>query len=266
MERIQKALEKAYQNRQKTESNHTQFTPKPSRLRISVKNETSPEALRKVNIGTEILTNNRIVAALKNDPRAGLFKTLRNKVLQKMRAFDWNIVALSSPMNGMGKSLMSINLAVSIALDANYSAILVDLDMRNPSVHRYFGLSPQYGLSDYFEHDIDLDDLFIHPNLDSLVILPAGKAISQASVSIIFPKMLNLISELNNRYPDRIVVINLPPLLNTDDAQVLIPIVDTCILVVAEQQTTQDEIKRSLQIIGNKKYFGTILNKSAHAS
>lgn len=265
MERIQKALEKAHQQRQYI------LTQRPVELQKGEKSqplsvdEISYKTTPTINISHEVLMKNRIVAALKNDPRSDLFKILRTKVLQKMRSENMNVLAMTSPTVGVGKSLMAINLAVSIAMDVNYSALLVDLDLRNPSVHKYFGLSPKLGMSNYFTEDRAVSDLLIHPNLDSLVILPAGQPMKDSSELLSTPKMLNLSLELKNRYPDRIVVVNLPPLLNTDDAMAFIPNVDTCILVVSEGQTTKDEIEHSLQLIGEKKYLGTILNKSAQA-
>ncbi|NOT84690.1 MAG: P-loop NTPase [Methylococcaceae bacterium] len=216
-----------------------------------------------VHVDSKTLLNNRVIAAVDDDPRADVFRILRTKVLQRMRSNNANVLALTGPTAGIGKSLVTVNLAVSIAMDSNYSVLLVDMDLRRPSIQQYFGLTPQFGLSDYCVDNKPIADLLINPGIKSLVILPAGKPTRRSSELLSTTKMLNLVAELKDRYPNRIIIIDLPPLLATDDAMTVMPSVDACILVAAEGQTTQDELERSLRLIDEKKYLGAILNKSA---
>lgn len=263
MERIQKALEKASKQRQTTNSaNSNNEEQKLGAIGIKSTDKIAYEQTQTIEVSDESFRKNRVVSALTNDARADLFKILRTKIIQQMKANQWNVLAITSPAEGVGKSLIATNLAISIAMDANYSVLLVDLDLRRPSISSYFDIPADVGVRDYLESDHSIPNLLIHPGLESLVILPAGKPLRSSSELLSTPKMIALANELKNRYPDRIVILDLPPLLHTDDAIMIMPSVDACVLVVAEGETTEDEITRSLQLLGETKYLGTILNKA----
>ena len=109
---------------------------------------------------------------------------------------------------------------------------------------------------------IPLSDLFIYPDIEGLVILPAGRSIRHSSELLSTQKMKDLADEIKNRYSDRVVIIDLPPLLHADDVIVFLPKVDACILVVAEGENTKAEVERSMALIDEEKYLGSVLNKS----
>ncbi len=263
MERKKKALEKAQQQRHDVEGQAVTEVIKTVEAEKEDTDKIEYSKTRHLTVNLEQLKENRIVAAMEDDPRADLYKILRTKVLQKMQANNWNVLAVSSPAPGAGKSLTAINLAISIAMDANYSVLLADLDLRTPSLHQFFGMDDnQPGLRDYFQGDKDISELLIHPGLEKLVVLPAGRPIKRSSDLLSTPKMMELAQELKQRYRDRIVLVNLPPLLQTDDAMVFMPNVDGCILVVAEGESSGDDVEKSIQMIDKEKFIGTILNKS----
>lgn len=266
MDRIQKALEKAHQQRQLESANKSQPLLKNQDTHLPpITEEISYQETQTLKVDKATLIKNRVVAAIKNDPRADIFRILRTKVLKRLRADNANVLAITSPTIGNGKSLIAANLAVSMAMDSNYSVLLVDLDLRRPSIDKYFGLSPHWGLSHYFEDNKPISELLINPGLEKLVILPAGNPMMNSSELLSTPKMLSLTTELKHRYSNRIVIIDLPPILLTDDAMGFMPHADACILVVAEGMNTKDEVERSMQLIEQKKYVGAILNKSADA-
>lgn len=271
MERIHKALEKAGHKRKDNESvatgtqiNRPSVT-KPGLAKKSPVQDIKYTQTQTISVNDETLVENRIVAHLQENKAADLFKILRTKVLQRMSANRWNVLAVTSPSAGAGKSLTAINLAISLAMEANHSVLLADLDFRRPSVHKYFGMAPDKGLVDYFSNDVPINELFINPGIEKLVLLPAGHSIHHSSELLSTPKMLNLTNELKNRYPDRMIIVDLPPLLQSDDAIVFLPNADACLLVVAEGHNTTEEIERSLQLIDETKFLGSVLNKSDEA-
>lgn len=270
MERIQEALEKAKLHRQskaredqiitKADDKDHQQLDSDDAVYNYIHSHINP---RTFNVDQNVLREHRIVADLKDDPRADIFKILRSKILQRMRSNHMNVIAVTSPTAGNGKSLIATSLAISVAMEANHSVLLVDLDFRRPNIHNYFGLSPKQGVIDYLNDGIPLSDLFIYPDIEGLVILPAGQSIRHSSELLSTQKMKDLADEIKNRYSDRVVIIDLPPLLHTDDVIVFLPKVDACILVVAEGENTKAEVERSLALIDEKKYLGSVLNKSS---
>ena len=259
MERIQQALNKAKAEQERL-ANSTDKRIFKSINPLATKIDYTETKV--VYVSAETYYENRVVAALKNDPRGDLIKILRTKVLQKLRSNKWNMLAITSPTVGAGKSLVATNLAISMALDANHSVLLADLDLRRPSVHKYFGYAPEFGLRDYFTRDKDIPDLLFNPSIESLVVLPAGREIRDSSELLSSPMMLELADELKNRYPERVVIVDLPPLLHTDDAMAFLPNVDACLLVIEEGKTTTEQVERSMQIIDRDKFLGCVLNKS----
>ena len=266
MERIKKALEKAQEQRQGNTANQQQPVEGNDSDKATETQEFAYLQTRHIDVSDDFLKQNRIIAGFDEDPRSYVYKILRTKILQEMQSNNWNVLAVSSPNRGAGKSLTAINLAISMAMDANYSVLLVDLDLRNPSIHEYFGMPAEPGLSDYFSGEKTIPELLVHPRQEKMIMLPAGKAIQRSSDVLSTPKMQQLIYDLKHRYSDRIIVVDLPPLLQTDDALVFLPNVDACVLVVAEGESDIEDVQKSIQLIEQKKYLGSILTKSAEGN
>ena len=208
------------------------------------------------------LRENRVILTEEKDSIADAYKVLRTHVLQRMRANQWKTLGVTSPREGNGKTLTAINLAISLAGEVNQTVLLVDLDLRRPSLRRYFVDGPTKGLSDYLTDGTELSDILIHPGIDRLVILPGNHSFTQSSEMLSTPRMANLVEEIKTRYTDRLTIFDLPPVLAGDDVIAFLPDLDSVIVVVEEGQTTKDELTRAFQFIGEKKVLGTVLNKS----
>jgi len=192
------------------------------------------------------LQSNRLVAGLMHDRLADIYRILRAQVLRSLRETDSSTVAICSANSGEGKTLTAANLAISIALEPNQTVLLVDLDLRRPRIQEYFGLKEvEAGLCDYLDGKADLADAFANPGIHGLVLLPVRRRLINSSELLSSPRMQHLLSELKGRYSDRIVIYDLPPLLATDDSLVVLPHIDTSLLVVREGVTRAGEIQRS---------------------
>jgi Mrp family chromosome partitioning ATPase len=140
---------------------------------------------------------------------------------------------------------------------------MVDADLRHPKMHTYFNLHPEFGLSDYLTKDVPISDMLINPqDIPHFVMLPGGNALSNSSEMLSSPKMSQLVDELKNRYPSRIVIFDLPPLLSVADAIAFSPYVDAALLVIEDGETTEDDVKSSLELLGATNVIGTVLNKA----
>jgi Mrp family chromosome partitioning ATPase len=218
---------------------------------------------RQVELTERELEQHRIVARLRKDANADIFRILRTKVMQLMTRNNLHSIAVTSPRYGDGKSTIAINLALSLALDVKQTVCLVDLDFRQPSVHRYLGIEAEMGLSDYLLHNMPVAQCLVRPALDRMVVLPMNSKLENSSETLGTPKMAALAYELKTRYPDRIVIYDMPPLLAQDDAIAFLPNVDGVLLVVREGATQVNELRQSLHLLANTIVVGTVLNNAA---
>ena len=217
---------------------------------------------RSLDIPLSILRQRRVMAAYERGPFVDAFKILRTQVLQRLRENNWNVVGVTSPDHGEGKTLTAVNLAVSLAMETTQTVLLVDANLRHPSVHEVFGLGECPGLADYLLDNQPLEDLLVHPGIGRFVVLPGGRALSNSTEILTSPKMLALVEELKHRYPGRIVIFDLPPLLHTADVLAFSPYTDALLLVVEEGKTTAEEVQRALSLVKNSRpVLGTVLNK-----
>ena len=209
------------------------------------------------------LRENRIVTGFKPGKWVESFKMLRTRCLQSMDAMNWKTIAITSPNNNAGNSLTAANLAISIAMELNRSALLVDANFQNPSICKLFGIKQNAGLSDYLLNDTPLNEILVNPSIERLVVLPAGtQAILNSTEILRSPKMIRLVNEMKNRFASRIVIFDLPPLLSQADTLGFSPYVDCVLLVVDEGNTKTDELKHAATLLKEVDVLGTVLNKA----
>lgn len=264
MERIKDALDKARVSRQ---AKRVEDPIAPARLaRTAVKpsnlSKVSYDKTRVVELDPDVLDENRIVSYTKTDPRSANFDILRTQVLQKMRAKDAKTLAITSPSPECGKSVIAINLAFSIAQNSTDSVLLVDFDLRRPSIAKYLGIDVEPSLFDYLSGSVPLDEVLINPGIPRVVVLPNKRPIINASETLASRQVADLIAEVRDRYKDRVVIFDLPPLLTVDDAMVMIPNVDATLLVVAAGISKTAEIKECSRFLKDSNMLGVVMNRS----
>ena len=217
---------------------------------------------RIVTLSNTVLDRNHIVARRARDPSADVFRILRTKVIQALNRGGYNSLAITSPGYGDGKTTIAVNLALSIALDVKKTVCLVDVDFRHPSVHRALGIEPTVGLGDYLVHGTPISDCLIRPSFDRIVVLPIARPLDNSSETLGIPQMAILTEELKDRYPDRLIIYDLPPLLTQDDTISFLPHVDAALLVVREGFTSRRDILRATTLLSDVNVIGTVLNHS----
>ena len=268
MEYIQQAINKAREERKHSDSNRLieQNAPEHQHNHRYTPTSNIPgkivyQQTRKVNVDATTLKNNRLIAGCSVDKRAEPYRQLRTQVLHKMRANDWKTLAITSPNENAGKTITALNLAISLSKEVNQTVMLVDLDLRNPSVLTALDITTQVGIVDHLQGKAAIRDILINPGFERLVIMP-GKADPNYSSEILSsPTMHALIEDITSRYESRIIVFDLPALLVNDDALAFIPFVDAALLVVEDAATTSYQVERSLQLLSGTHVIGTVLNK-----
>lgn len=260
MERIKEALEKARLERQKSGDT---FSPRPVSISGGVPSSVTYTGTRTVPVSKVLMREKRIISGLEQGVFTDAYKILRTQVLQRLQEKNWNSLAVTSPGASEGKTLTAINLAISLSLELTYTVLLVDADLRHPSVHNYFGIEAEYGLSDYLTTDKPLSELLIHPEgIQRFVLLPGGKSLINSAEMLNSPKMVRLVEELKTRYPSRLILFDLPPLLTAADALAFSPYVDAALLIIEEGKTPVEDAKRAMDLLGADKVIGSVLNKS----
>lgn len=175
-----------------------------------------------------------------------------------------NMIMVTSSLPGEGKTFCSINLAISIAMELDRTVLLVDADVAKPSVLRYLGVKAEKGLLDVLrDPKLSIGDVLIKTNIENLSILPAGHTYKHATELLASEAMTSLIQEIANRYPDRIVIFDSPPLLATSEASVLASHMGQIVMVIEAEKTPQEAVKEAIaRIEGACDVIGTVLNKA----
>ncbi|WP_426173116.1 XrtA-associated tyrosine autokinase [Massilia sp. TWR1-2-2] len=174
-----------------------------------------------------------------------------------------NLIMITSSLPGEGKTYCAINLAMSIAMELDHTVLLIDADVARPSVLRTLGLPAQRGLMDILLDDkLELADVMLRTNVDTLSILPAGTSTPRATELLASQTMSTFVYEIANRYPDRIVIFDSPPLLLTSEAHVLATHMGQIVLVVESETTTQHAVKESLRQLEGCSNVNLIYNKT----
>ena len=174
-----------------------------------------------------------------------------------------NLIMITSSLPGEGKTYCAINLAMSIAMELDHTVLLIDADVARPSVMRTLGLPNQRGLMDILLDDkVDLADVMLKTNVETLSILPAGSPNPRATELLASQMMTSFVYEIANRYPDRTVIFDSPPLLLTSEAHVLAGLMGQIVVVVESEKTTQHAVKESLRQLEGLKNVNLIYNKT----
>jgi protein-tyrosine kinase len=174
-----------------------------------------------------------------------------------------NSIMLASPLPGAGKTFCSVNLAVSISLERELNVVLVDADVPKPHITREFGLTDSPGLIDLLlDETLDVGSALVRTDLNDIQVLPAGRRHPQATELLASERMSRVVHELAVRYPDRIILVDSPPLLVTSEAQVLATQVGQIVLIVEAGQTSQQVLVQAVEQLDESKAITLILNKA----
>jgi len=236
--------------------------PQPQKVQLS---ELRYTRTRVKPVSERTLDRYRLVAGESYNSTADRYRMLRGQVLRRLSQSGARTLGIVSPNVGAGKSLTAANLAISMARDPNHTVLLADFDLRRPIQHKFFDLNDGPMLADFFEGDVDLADCMVSPGIGHLVVLPAGRPVANSSEVLASKQTAELIRELGSRYPDRIVIFDLPPMLIGDDALVALQSIHSALLVVREGQSQAGEIQACLSMLEAHQLLGTVLNCSQDA-
>ena len=174
-----------------------------------------------------------------------------------------NLILVTSSVPGEGKTFSAINLALSIGQERDKEVLLIDADVAKPSIANALGIENTPGLIEYLESDnMDFSEVIRNTDLDGFRVVPAGDWHSYSTELLASNKMAELASELSQRYSDRVVIFDSPPLLAATQGEVLASLVGQVVLVVEAESTLQATVKETVSKLDNCDVVLALLNKT----
>jgi protein-tyrosine kinase len=267
MEHIREAIERA-----KGDRNSAGRVPTPTDVPLSEPqlkqgvanaNAVPPSAVEVVRLNAELLENNRLISHEVADPRSKSVAMLRTQVLQTMDLNSWQFLGVTSPTAGCGKSVIAINLALSIARQPERSVLLVDMDFQKPHVARYLGLKSDLGILSVLGGRAKLSNVIKKAQIltHQLFVLPCETSTLRSSELISSSAMNRLLEQIKQEFKSCTVIFDLPPMLASDDVLSILPSIDGILLVAAAGASTTTEIKDCRKYLDTVPIVRFVLNK-----
>jgi protein-tyrosine kinase len=216
---------------------------------------------REVQLKTGRLIENRCVAVLPGAPELEHYKMLRTQIQQRTEGKGGCTVMVTSALPGEGKTLTSINLAFTFAKDFEQTVLLVDCDLKQQKIHDYLGIPAGKGLIDFLTNGTTLKELIVWPGIEKITLISGGRPFMESAEVLGSPRMRALVTDMKERYPERYVFFDAPPVLTGADAIAFAPLVDWILFVVESGRTAVTDINRALELLPAEKILGLVLNR-----
>ncbi|GFK93892.1 Putative tyrosine-protein kinase YveL [Fundidesulfovibrio magnetotacticus] len=188
------------------------------------------------------------------------YRKLKECIIRESKREGFNNVLLVTSVNPReGKSVTTLNLAISLAQEYDYTVLVVDADLRAPSCHKYLGIEATVGLTDCLEGRAECSDVLIRSSVGRLVLLPAGRRAENPVELLSSNRMRQLLQELKHRYPDRFILIDSPPAKLFAETRFLAGIADSTLLVVREGGTSLQDVEETVLAL-DQRVMGIVYN------
>jgi protein-tyrosine kinase len=258
MSRIEQSIEKANLLREKT----------GSQMRAPEQRQPESPFLKQLPVEEVEITNPLLSAANNYSvPIAEEYRKFKSIILQLTKKDGFkNSLMITSSIGSEGKSLTALNLAISLAQEYDHTVLLVDADLRNPSICQYLGLEPKAGLVNCLMDNLDFREALVNPGLGSLSILPAGKRVLNPVELFSSQRMKDVLADIKHCFADGFIVFDTPPVLPFADPRILGSMVDGVIFVVKEAGASEHNIAEALAIMSDTNVLGLVYNKATTAS
>jgi len=257
MSKIYKALEKAEKERREELKKELPFI---SEVEEEVKSESQKVMPPLSETAGMVSDQNLIYFFHPGSLAAEQFRKLRTYLLRHKSLEFPKTIMVTSAASGEGKTLVAANLAIGIAHDLRSHALLVDCDLRSPTLGHWFGLENDKGLSDYLMGNGNISEIIMKTEVEKLTILPGGSIQDNPVELLGSKKMEALVHELKSRYRDRYVILDSTPLLATAESEVLSKMVDEILIVVRAGITPRETLKQAIASLEKEKILGFVLN------
>ncbi len=203
----------------------------------------------------------RIIALFSsNSEAAEQYRRLRTQIMRAKKLYSHNVFMVTSALPGEGKTVTSISLALTIAQGLNCTVLLIDADLRRPTIHRFLNIKAEKGLSDYLSGQRPVEEILVKTKINKLTVIPAGPLPHNPAELVSSDEMETLISEVKNRYQNRIILFDCPPVLSLSDSVILSQKVDGVIMVVHVSKTPREAVIDALSNFTEANVMGIVMN------
>jgi len=207
------------------------------------------------------MEDNRCMCIFPDTPVIDHYKVLREQVEKRVRENGWNTIMITSIGEKEGKTVTSINLALTFAKAFDDTVLLVDCSFEKQTIYKYFGFPGETGLLDVILDDKPMQEVIVWPGIDKLTIISGGRETQEGAEVLGSPKMQSLVKEMRNRYSDRYILFDMPPILGRAEAIAFEPMVDCILIVIQEGKTSLKDIQKALAVIPQEKILGLVMNQ-----
>ncbi len=275
MSRIEKAIELAAKKRQAVAPVSPEPSVEPVQTAPKVEEVVTPGAAAAreqghyevrhevfASVPPPVIRNPFLVTATgETGPASEQYRKLKSSIvkLAQLGRFDKSLM-VTSAIGGEGKTLTSINLAITLAQEFDHTVLLVEADIRRPTIMKYMEMEAHVGLTDCVLDGIDVGEVLVKTGIGKLSILPAGRMVPNPVELFSSNRMQNLLLEIKNRYPDRYVIVDTTPLLPFAEPQFIAGAVGGVLFVVREGYTSMDKATKALGLLKNHNLLGVVCN------
>ena len=224
--------------------------------------ESAVQQYRPAAIDPEALERNRVLLRVQDVAVSRAYKILRTRVLHRMAEHNWYTLGVTGTGAGEGKTITAINLAIALAQDPNVWVYLVDLDLQRPQLGAYLGMSYENGLTDFLTGQAELDQVIYDIGLKRLAVVPNASPLETSSEYLRSARMADFINALEAQTPRRIIILDMPPVMVSDDVLAFASRVDSFLLVASQGLTSRRTLANAKEVLSELNVLGVVLNRS----
>ena len=217
---------------------------------------------RTAAVDPDAMERNRVLLRMHDVAVSRAYKIMRTRVLHRMQANNWHTLGVTGTSAGEGKTTTAVNLALALAQDPNAWVYLVDLDLQRPQLGAYLGMSYEYGLTDFLTGQAELDQIVYDIGIKRLAVVPNASPVETSSEHLLSARMADFINALEAQTPRRIIILDMPPLMVSDDVLAFAPRVDSFLLVVSQGLTARRTLANAKEVLSEMNLLGVVLNRS----
>jgi Mrp family chromosome partitioning ATPase len=261
MENIRQAVERARAGKSSGAESSARVVTQPAKILGAW--GALGDQIKEIELKDSYLQSQRIVAQNGADISSKPYDMLRTQVLRSMDLKGWKILAITSPTPECGKTLTAINLALSIARQPERSVLLVDMDLQRPRVANSLGINCDEGMLGVLHGRIGLMNAVIQTRIGNhrFMVLPTETSTPDSSAWMTSRAMSEMLQQIKMDYQSRIIILDLPPMLSSDDVIAILPQVDTVLLVAAVGISTISQIEECSKHLQSSEVVRLVLNK-----